>query len=171
MEIINKGKEITVIFDDGAKLLIDKDKLDNFGKEPKKDRILNPDFSTISIVELPRLSFRDRAKLAEIADIGDDMVEALANDPSGVVRIVVACRDNLTDALKEKFVNDRYSHVRLAVAGRKDLLPNLIAQLIADENPMVRCRAISCQKLTDQQIRYLKENDADPQVQFLLESI
>ena len=171
MEIITKGKEITVIFDDGAKLLIDKDELENFGKEPKKDRILNPDFSTITIADLPKLSFRDRAKLAEMPNISNEMVRILANDNSGFVRIVVACRNGLVDTLKENLLNDRYSPVRLAIAGRNDLSPNLIAKLIVDENPIVRCRAISCQKLTDEQIRYLKENDADPQVQFLLESI
>lgn len=171
MEIITKGNEITVIFDDGAKLLIDKERLDKIGKEPKKDRILNPDFATITVSDLPKLSFRDRAKLAEIPNISDEMVHTLANDNSGFVRIVVACRDGLADELINKFANDSDYHVRLALSSRKDLSPDLIAKLIADEKPMVRCRAISCQKLTDEQIQYLKENDTDTQVQFLLESI
>lgn len=171
MEIITKEKEITVIFDDGAKLLIDKEKLDKIGKEPKKDCIVNPDFATITVADLPKLSFRDRAKLAEMPNISDEIVRALANDNSGFVRIVVACRDGLDDELINQLANDSDYRVRLALASRKDLSLDLIAKLIVDETPMVRCRIISCQKLTDEQIRYLKENDTDTQVQFLLESI
>ena len=171
MEIITKEKEITVIFDDGAKLLIDKEKLDKIGKEPKKDRIVNPDFATITVADLPKLSFRDRAKLAEMPNISDEIVRALANDNSGFVRIVVACRDGLDDELINQLANDSDYRVRLALASRKDLSPDLIAKLIVDETPMVRCRVISRQKLTDEQIRYLKENDTDPQVKFLLENI
>ena len=171
MEIITKDKEITVIFDDGAKLLIDKEKLDKIGEEPKKDRIVNPDFATITVADLPKLSFRDRAKLAEMPNINDEIVRALANDNSGFVRIVVACRDGLDDELINQLANDSDYRVRLAIASRKDLSPDLIAKLIVDETPMVRCRVISRQKLTDEQIRYLKENDTYPQVKFLLENI
>jgi hypothetical protein len=171
MEIITKGNDITVIFDDGAKWLIDKEKLDKIGTEPKKDRILNPDFATITVADLPKLLFRDRAKLAKMPNISDEMINALANDESFFVRIVVANRANLTDELKEKFANDCDTHVRFATASRSDLPSDLIAKLITDKKPQVRCRIISHQKLTDEQIRYLKENDTDPQVQYLLENI
>lgn len=171
MEIITKDNEITVIFDDGAKWLIDKEKLDKIGTEPKKDRIENPDFATITITDLPRLSFRDRAKFAKMPNISDEMINALANDESFFVRIVVANRANLTDGLKEKFANDCDTHVRFATASRSDLPSDLIAKLITDKKPQVRCRIISHQKLIDEQIRYLKENDTDPQVQYLLENI
>lgn len=171
MEIITKDKEITVIFDDGAKLLIDKERLDKIGKEPKKDRILNPDFATITVSDLPKLLFRDRAKLAEMPNISDEMVHSLATDNSVLVRIVVACRDGLSDELINNLGNDCDYYVRLALASRKDLSPDLIAKLIADEKPIVRCRVISHQKLTDEQICHLKANDTDPQVQYLLENI
>lgn len=171
MEIITKGNDITVIFDDGAKWLIDKEKLDKIGTEPKKDLILNPDFATIMVDDLPRLSFRDRAKLAKMPNISDKMINTLANDESFFVRVVVANRANLTDELKEKFANDCDTHVRFTTASRSDISSDLVAKLITDEKAQVRCRAISCQKLTDEQIRYLKENDTDPQVQYLLENI
>lgn len=174
MEISQKGNEITVIFDDGAKLLINKERLDKIGKEPKKDRIENPDFATITIADFPRLSFRDRAKLAEMPNISDEMVNALLNDDSGFVRFaVVSRRTDLTSELINKLANEGDYNVRLALATREDLSPDLIAKLIVDKNSSVRYRAISRhhQKLTNEQIRYLKENDTAPEIQRLLENI
>lgn len=172
MEVITKGKTITVIFDNGTKMVLDKEKLDKFGQEPKKDRILNPDFATITIADLPKLSFRDRAKLAGMPNISDEMVHALLNDDSGFVRFYAAIRTDLASELINKLANDGDYHVRLAVATRIDLSPDLIAKLIVDKNPSVRYRAISRhrEKLTEEQLRYLKENETAPEIQRLLKT-
>ena len=160
MEIITKDKEITVIFDDGAKLLIDKEKLDKIGKEPKKD-------------DRPKLSFRDRTKLAKMPNISAEMVHALLNDESGFVRFAAAIRTDLTDDLINNLANYGDYYVRSALTLRDDLSPELIAKLIVDEKRSVRYRAISLhlEKLTDEQIRYLKENETAPEIQSLLERI
>lgn len=173
MEIITKDKEITVIFDDGAKLLIDKEKLDKIGKEPKKDRIVNPDFATITVDDLPKLSFRDRTKLAKMPNISAEIVHALLNDESGFVRFAAAIRTDLTDDLLNNLANYGDYYVRSALTLRDDLSPELIAKLIVDEKRSVRYRAISLhlEKLTNEQIRYLKENETAPEIQSLLERI
>lgn len=63
--------------------------------------------------------------------------------------------------------------MRSALTIRDDLSPEVIAKLIVDEKRSVRYRAISLhlEKLTDEQIRYLKENETAPEIQSLLERI
>ena len=87
------------------------------------------------------ISDRVRMHMAEHGKLSTELIRYMAEDPSHVVRIAIACNPNTPSAVLLKLAFDEHPDVRFAMAENHSLPPLVLEILARDENPYVENRA------------------------------